>query len=132
MGCVKECTAPEYSFICRWVGWAWLPAGGRCPSIPTIPGGGLRENLERILPTGVRAVLDRDSWPVPPVFTWLQRLGEVDPAEMERVFNMGIGFALVVSPYYASSVSSQLADLGLENWPIGKIVPGERGVTWDG
>jgi phosphoribosylformylglycinamidine cyclo-ligase len=97
-----------------------------------ITGGGLRENLERILPTGVRAVLDRDSWPVPPVFTWLQRLGEVEPAEMERVFNMGIGFALVVSPYYASSVSSQLADLGLENWPIGKIVPGERGVVWDG
>jgi phosphoribosylformylglycinamidine cyclo-ligase len=95
-----------------------------------ITGGGLRENLERILPTGVRAVLRPGSWPVPPVFAWLQRLGEVEPQEMERVFNMGIGLVLVVSPHFADSIQGQLADCGLASWPIGEVEAGERGVVW--
>jgi len=86
-----------------------------------ITGGGLRDNLERILPAGVRARIDPDSWRVPPVFSWLQQLGEIDDAEMERVFNMGIGLVLVVSPYYADSIQRMLTDLGLDNWPIGQI-----------
>jgi len=87
-----------------------------------ITGGGLRDNLERILPAGVQARIDPDSWRVPPVFAWLQQLGEIDDAEMERVFNMGIGLVLVVSPYYADSIQRMLTDHGLDNWPIGKIV----------
>ncbi len=98
--------------------------------IAHITGGGLRENLERVLPEGVQAVLDRNGWTVPPVFRWLERLGEISPDEMERVFNMGIGMALVVSPYYADSISHQLADWGVENWTIGTIVSGPRGVVW--
>jgi phosphoribosylformylglycinamidine cyclo-ligase len=86
-----------------------------------ITGGGLRENLERILPAGTRAVIQAGSWPVPPVFTWLARLGQVEPAEMERVFNMGIGLVLVTSPHFAASIRSQLTDCGLESWPIGEI-----------
>lgn len=97
--------------------------------IAHITGGGLRDNLVRILPPQVRAVIDRGSWPVPPVFTWLQRLGEIDQAEMERVFNMGLGMVLVVSDYYAESIRHQLADSGLESWPIGHIEPGPREVV---
>ena len=98
--------------------------------IAHITGGGLRENLERILPDETRVVLDRGAWPVPPIFTWLQRLGEIDQAEMERVFNMGIGMALIVSEYYAESIRRQLADSGLASWPIGHVQRGPRGVAW--
>ncbi|MBX9792297.1 MAG: phosphoribosylformylglycinamidine cyclo-ligase [Pirellulales bacterium] len=98
--------------------------------IAHITGGGLRENLERILPEGIQVHLARDSWPVPPVFAWLQRLGEVPDDEMERVFNLGIGLVLVVSPHFASSISRQLEDLGLANWPLGEATSGPRGVVW--
>jgi phosphoribosylformylglycinamidine cyclo-ligase len=98
--------------------------------IAHITGGGLHENLERVIPEGLQAVIGRDTWPVPAVFNWLQRLGDVDPAEMQRVFNMGIGLALVVSPFYADSIRSQLADCGLPSWQIGQIRPGPRGVVW--
>lgn len=95
-----------------------------------ITGGGLFENLERILPAGARAVIRRDSWPVPKAFRWLQRLGEIEDAEMERVFNMGVGLVVAVSAYYADSVRQQLATTGLESWPIGHIAAGDRGVVW--
>jgi phosphoribosylformylglycinamidine cyclo-ligase len=98
--------------------------------IAHITGGGLLENIERILPAGVRGVIQRDSWPVPPIFPWLQQLGDVDPAEMDQVFNMGIGLALIVSPFYAESIRSQLTDLGLENWQIGRIEAGDGGMNW--
>ncbi len=98
--------------------------------IAHVTGGGLRENLERILPDGIQAVIDRDSWPVPPVFTWIERLGRIEPEEMQRVFNMGIGLVLVVSPYYAESVRHQLADCGVESWPIGRVQEGPRAVVW--
>ena len=98
--------------------------------IAHITGGGLHENLERILPESTRGIVQRGSWPVPPVFAWLQQLGEVDQAEMDQVFNMGIGLVLVVSPFYADSIRSQLADFGLESWPIGRIESGQRGMAW--
>ena len=98
--------------------------------IAHITGGGLHENIERILPRGVRVIIERDSWTVPPVFSWLQRLGEIEPDEMSRVFNMGVGMALIVSGYYADSIRHQLADLRLDSWVIGKAEAGERGVAW--
>jgi phosphoribosylformylglycinamidine cyclo-ligase len=99
--------------------------------IAHITGGGLHENLERILPEGCKATIRREGWPVPPVFRWLQRIGEVEQSEMDQVFNMGIGLALVVSPYYAESIQGQLADCGMESWPIGRVVSGARGVVWE-
>jgi phosphoribosylformylglycinamidine cyclo-ligase len=98
--------------------------------IAHITGGGLAENLQRIVPEGVRIVLDRQSWPVPPVFGWIQRLGDVEPAEMDRVFNMGIGMALVTSAYYAESIRHQLAGHGLESWVIGRVEEGRREVVF--
>jgi phosphoribosylformylglycinamidine cyclo-ligase len=98
--------------------------------IAHITGGGLRDNLERILPDGVRAVLDRGSWPVPPVFTWLQRLGGIDDDEMERVFNMGIGLVLVFNPHYEGTISRMLEEAGLAHWKIGEIASGPKSVAW--
>ena len=92
--------------------------------IAHITGGGLEENVSRILPKGMGIAIEPQSWPVPTVFTWLQELGEVDDAEMARVFNMGIGLVMIVSPYYAESIQSQLANLGLASWPIGQVVDG--------
>jgi phosphoribosylformylglycinamidine cyclo-ligase len=98
--------------------------------IAHITGGGLHENLGRILPAGVGVTIDRGSWPVTPVFTWLQQLGDVDADEMYRVFNMGVGLVLVVSPYYAESIQQQLATCGLESWLIGRAFEGEPEVSW--
>jgi phosphoribosylformylglycinamidine cyclo-ligase len=89
--------------------------------IAHITGGGLVENLARIVPDHVQVVLERGSWQVPGVFPWVQKLGQIDPAEMERVFNMGVGMVLVVSPHFADSIQRQLADLGHENWKIGTV-----------
>lgn len=98
--------------------------------IAHITGGGVFENLDRILPPGVGVTIDRGSWPVLPVFTWLQKLGDVEEDEMFRVFNMGVGLALVVSPYYAESIQQQLATTGLASWVIGRAVVGEQKVVW--
>lgn len=89
--------------------------------IAHITGGGLAENLARIVPETVQIVLDRGSWPVPPVFPWVQTLGRIDSGEMERVFNMGIGMVLVVARESAVSVAAQLTDLGYASWPIGTV-----------
>ena len=98
--------------------------------IAHITGGGLRDNLERILPDGVRAVLDRQSWDVPPVFPGLQELGDIDDDEMDRVFNMGIGLVLVFDPYFTSSIRGMLDEFGLANWVIGRVTSGPRAVVW--
>ncbi|WP_146572692.1 phosphoribosylformylglycinamidine cyclo-ligase [Botrimarina hoheduenensis] len=90
--------------------------------IAHITGGGLVENLSRILPAGVMLDIDPGSWPVPPVFGWLQRLGEVPAEEMARVFNRGVGMALVVSEHFAESIARQLIETGVETWPIGRIL----------
>ena len=98
--------------------------------IAHITGGGLHENLERILPENIRVEIERGSWTVPPVFTWLQQLGRIDSDEMDRVFNMGLGLVLVVSPFFADSIQQQLRRRGLESWHIGRVKEGPRGVVW--
>jgi phosphoribosylformylglycinamidine cyclo-ligase len=91
--------------------------------IAHITGGGLVENLARIVPAHVQIRLTRGSWTVPGVFPWVQRRGSIDAAEMERVFNMGIGMVLVVAPHAAEGIMRRLADLGQESWPIGTVRP---------
>jgi phosphoribosylformylglycinamidine cyclo-ligase len=98
--------------------------------IAHITGGGLLENLSRILPAGARAEIERTSWHVPAIFSWLARLGEIDDDEMARVFNMGLGLVLVVSSFYADSIAQQLAHEGISCWTIGRVVEGERGAAW--
>jgi phosphoribosylformylglycinamidine cyclo-ligase len=96
--------------------------------IAHITGGGLVDNIPRILPRGRRVVLKRGSWPVPPVFTWLQRLGEVDLAEMDRVFNQGVGLVLVVSAFYAEAIVRRLCEDRYQAFEIGTVEEGEPGV----
>ncbi|MBN2578772.1 MAG: phosphoribosylformylglycinamidine cyclo-ligase [Pirellulales bacterium] len=98
--------------------------------IAHITGGGLHENLGRILPEGVQIVIDRGAWPVPPIFTWLQQQGEVEQAEMDQVFNMGLGLVLVVAPFYAESIRQQFKRCKLKSWIIGRAESGSRGVAW--
>jgi phosphoribosylformylglycinamidine cyclo-ligase len=93
-----------------------------------ITGGGLPDNLARILPPECRAVVHRDSWPIPPIFRWLQRLGQVSDTEMFRVFNMGIGFVIVCAPAFANSIVAQLAKMEYPAWIIGQIQQGEAQV----
>jgi phosphoribosylformylglycinamidine cyclo-ligase len=97
-----------------------------------VTGGGLVDNLPRILPPGRRAFLRRGSWEAPPVFGWLQRLGNVPQAEMDRVFNQGIGFVMVVRPYFAESIQRQLASDRVKSFVIGEVRAGEPGVEWVG
>ncbi|MEY3032023.1 MAG: hypothetical protein RLZZ622_498, partial [Planctomycetota bacterium] len=93
--------------------------------IAHITGGGLAENLGRIVPDNVQIQIGRNSWEIPPVFGWLQRLGQIEAAEMDRVFNMGLGMVLVVSPHFADSIQHQLADLGMTAWRIGQAAEAE-------
>ena len=90
-----------------------------------VTGGGLPGNLPRVLPDGTRAVLDAGRWTLPPVFRWLASLGGVAPAEMLRVFNCGIGMALVVRD--AAAALALLAEHGESAWEIGHIEAGELG-----
>jgi phosphoribosylformylglycinamidine cyclo-ligase len=97
-----------------------------------VTGGGLVDNVPRVLPPGRRVFLRRGSWPLPPVFGWLQRLGNIDQAEMDRVFNQGIGFVMIVSPYFADSIVHQLAERRVPTYVIGEVGAGEPGVEWQG
>jgi len=90
--------------------------------IAHITGGGITENLPRVFPKGVRARITRKSWPVPPIFDVIGRLGQVDRDEMYRVFNMGIGLILVVPRDSVAGVLDRAALLGDQGWPIGEIV----------
>jgi len=89
-----------------------------------ITGGGLLENTERILPPTVDLVFQRGTWPILPVFNWIAKLGDIASTEMEHVFNMGVGFVLVVRPYFATNIQQMVQSLGYECWPIGEAVEG--------
>jgi phosphoribosylformylglycinamidine cyclo-ligase len=93
-----------------------------------ITGGGLVENVPRVLPDGCAVELDPSTWRRPAVFDALQQIGSVPDDEMYRTFNMGIGLVLVASPYYAESVMSQLRREGEEPVGIGTVVEGDGGV----
>jgi phosphoribosylformylglycinamidine cyclo-ligase len=94
-----------------------------------ITGGGLTENIIRVIPDGLGLDIDSTSWTLPPVFDWLMREGQVTKPEMWRTFNCGIGFVLVVSPSQLPALAADLGRLQLAHWQIGQVVPrasGER------
>lgn len=95
-----------------------------------ITGGGIEENLDRILPGNVDAVVDPNSWDVPTVFSFLQELGNVESSEMRRVFNMGLGMAMVVSEFYAASIQAQIEDFGVTCTRVGTIQAGTGKVRY--
>lgn len=93
-----------------------------------ITGGGLPENLPRVLPEGCAARVDRRSWELPAIFAWLQQAGGIADAELFRTFNCGVGMVLVVPADASEACLAALSTAGEEAWLLGSIVPGE-GVT---
>lgn len=97
--------------------------------IAHITGGGLPENLERLLPDNCKIEIDCSSWPTPQLYQWFQSLGHVETEEMFRVFNMGIGMVLIVPETDLEAVQNQLSKTETESWIIGKVIEGQKEVT---
>ena len=108
-----------------------LPAirAGRIAALAHITGGGLLENIPRVLPEGAHALVDADSWPQPRLMAFLQAQGNIEPAEMARTFNCGVGMVLVVDEDAAAPLTADLEAAGETVFLIGRIEPGKRGCT---
>ena len=87
-----------------------------------VTGGGLTENIIRVVPEGLGLRIDASSWTLPPVFQWLQREGNVADSEMWRTFNCGIGFVLLVPADQVTAINATLDTLELTHWQIGEVV----------
>jgi len=96
-----------------------------------ITGGGLTDNLPRVLPDGIMAEIKVGSWEIPGIFDLLQEQGNVDSEEMFRVFNMGVGMVLVIESASAGEILRQLRQAGEKPFPMGTVQQGEAGVVYD-
>ena len=107
-------------------------AAGRVKALAHITGGGLLENIPRVLPDGLGVILDAGAWELPAVFAWLGREGRVAPAELARTFNCGIGMVAVAASEHAPALAARLAEVGETVNIIGRVVavpPGDPRVT---
>ena len=104
----------------------------RVHAMAHITGGGFLDNIPRILPQGMSAVVDRSSWKVPPLFQFIQEYGAVRPEEMYRVFNMGIGFVLIVSENSADEAITILREMKCRPVLTGYVKEGKGGVVLTG
>jgi phosphoribosylformylglycinamidine cyclo-ligase len=95
-----------------------------------ITGGGIDGNLPRVFPGGMGAVIIEGSWPVPPVFGLIQRMGNVPDDDMKQTFNMGIGYIIVVDRKRTDKTISILSKNGLESYLVGRVVKGAEGVSY--
>jgi phosphoribosylformylglycinamidine cyclo-ligase len=102
---------------------------GRLNGLAHITGGGLIENIPRVLPKNCHAVINAARWELPAVFSLLQEGGKVASEEMVRTFNCGVGMAVIVSPDASERVIAELAGAGLEVFEIGGVEQGARGCT---
>ena len=105
---------------------------GLIDSMAHITGGGLLENIPRVLPDGAHAEVDADAWEQPGLMAFLQAQGNIEPAEFARTFNCGVGMVLAVDPEHVESVRDRLASAGEDVFDVGRIVSGERGCTVHG
>jgi len=106
-----------------------LIAGGRIKGLAHITGGGLLENIPRVLPDGAHARIDGDAWDQPRLMAFLQAQGAIEPEEMARTFNCGVGMAVVVAADQVDEVTAALESAGETAFRIGEIVAGQRGCT---
>jgi phosphoribosylformylglycinamidine cyclo-ligase len=109
-----------------------LVQSGAIKGLAHITGGGLLENIPRVLPTGSHAVVDAGAWALPHIFEMLRDGGNVEPAEMARTFNCGIGMAVIVSEAQSEAVAAALEAAGETVFRIGRVESGPRGCTVDG
>lgn len=111
-----------------WTHRSYLPVigplleSGRIKGMAHITGGGITENVPRVLPEGLGFSIDRGSWAIPPVFSWLQQAGRVPDAEMMRAFNMGVGMVLVCDAAHADGLVATLDASGEGAWLLGEVV----------
>ena len=106
--------------------------GGRIHALAHITGGGLLENVPRVLPAGLHARIDAGAWQQSRLMAFLQAQGNIEPAEMARTFNCGIGMVLVLAAENADGVAAELAAAGEQVYAIGEVEAGERGCTVSG
>ena len=104
-------------------------AGVAVKACSHITGGGFYENVPRMLKDGVCAVIEKDSYPIPPVFTLMAKVGEIEETMMYNTFNMGIGMVLAGYPADADKVVAAVAKAGETGYVIGRVEAGEKGVT---
>ncbi len=102
---------------------------GRIHGLAHITGGGLLENIPRVLPTGLHAHIDADAWPLPRLMAFLQAQGAIEPQELARTFNCGIGMAVIVAPDIADMLCANLTAAGETVHRIGHVAAGPRGCT---
>ncbi|KAJ0255374.1 Phosphoribosylformylglycinamidine cyclo-ligase [Hirschfeldia incana] len=102
---------------------------GGVKGIAHITGGGFTDNIPRVFPDGLGAVINTDAWELPPLFKWIQQSGRIEDSEMRRTFNLGIGMVLVVSPEAASRILGEAKNGDYVAYRIGEVVDGE-GVTY--
>jgi phosphoribosylformylglycinamidine cyclo-ligase len=102
---------------------------GRIKGLAHITGGGLLENIPRILPEATGVLIARDTWPVPPVFKLMQQIGSVPDSEMYRTFNMGVGMVIICAAHEAEAIKSQLSERKRQCFEIGRVVEGNREVS---
>jgi len=105
---------------------------GRVHALAHITGGGIPENLDRVLPADFSAHVDRSTWEVPPEFRFVMESGAIERAEMERTFNLGVGMIAVVESGAAEGIIGRLAQAGRTAWRIGEIRPGNGSVFMEG
>ena len=105
---------------------------GRISALAHITGGGLLENIPRVLPPGLHATVDADAWAQPRLMAYLQAQGQIEPEEMARTFNCGIGMAVIVREDDIAAVTAALITAGESVFEIGRVVAGERGCTVTG
>ena len=110
--------------------WPLLEAG-RVHALAHVTGGGLTDNLPRVLPEGCRARIKVGAWDVPPVFRYLARVGEVPEDDLWRTFNMGVGMVLMVPPGELGGVLAELAKRHCPGFTMGNVLEGARGVEYD-
>jgi phosphoribosylformylglycinamidine cyclo-ligase len=103
---------------------------GMIKGLAHITGGGLTDNIPRILPEGSGVEIDKGSWPVLSVFTLMQRLGNVSEPEMYRTFNMGVGMVIVCTPQNVERVKSDIKQQGDSVYEIGRVIEGDREVSF--
>ena len=109
-----------------------LARAGQLKALAHITGGGLIENVPRVLPEGAHARIDAGSWPLPPLFDWLRGSATLSPTELARTFNCGIGLVAVVGEGARDPVLAALAAAGETAWEIGRIEAGTHGATVHG
>jgi phosphoribosylformylglycinamidine cyclo-ligase len=105
---------------------------GKVHAMAHITGGGLLENIPRILPAGLHAHIDADAWEQPRLMAFLQAQGNIEPEEMARTFNCGIGMAVVVAAADEADVLKAMEAAGESAYRIGHIAAGEKGCTVTG